>query len=132
MSSLALIAYVLVKMKPGTSREIVGSRRIRGVKMANSVFGRHDAVIVISAKDMEELSKTIYEVVEKHPDVLHTECLVSLPYEPDEKPSPPPQTYSVISFHCPSCHALNEQGSPFCQFCGFLFPRAPEKTSTAP
>ncbi len=131
MSNFSLIAYVMVKMKPGTSREIVGSRKVRGVKMANSVFGRFDAVLVISAKDLEDLSKTIYEVVEKHPDVIHTECMVALPYEP-EKPRPPQETYSVISFHCPSCHALNEQGSPFCQFCGFLFPRAPEKTSTVP
>jgi hypothetical protein len=108
-------------MKPGTSHEIVGSRKIPGVKMANSVFGRYDAVLVIAAKDMDELSATIYDVIEKHPGVEHTECLVSIPYPPEEKPRPPPERYSVMSFHCPSCHALNERGSVFCHFCGFLF-----------
>ena len=89
--------------------------------MANSVFGRYDAVLVISAKDMEELSKIIYDVVEKHPNVEHTECLVSMPFPPVEKPLPPPDRHTVISFHCPSCNALNEQGSVYCQFCGYLF-----------
>ncbi len=118
---MPVIAYVLLQMKPGTSHEIVSSRRIHGVKMVNSLFGRYDAVVVISAKDMEELSKTIYEVVEKHPNVEHTECLLALPYAPEERPQPPPETYTVISFQCPSCNALNEQGSAFCQFCGFTF-----------
>ncbi|MEM1767510.1 MAG: hypothetical protein QXD86_06175, partial [Candidatus Bathyarchaeia archaeon] len=54
-------AFVLVTMKPGTSEEIVRSRRIKGVKMANSVFGRYDAVIVIEANNLDELKKIIYE-----------------------------------------------------------------------
>lgn len=115
------MAYVLVRTKPGTSHEIISSRKIRGVKMANSVFGRYDAVLVISAKDMDELSETIYDVVEKHPNVEHTECLVSIPFPPEEKPRPPPERYTVISFHCPSCNNLNKQGSVFCYFCGFVF-----------
>ncbi len=47
--------------------------------MASSVFGRYDAVLVISAKDMDELSKTMYDVIEKHPNVEHSECLISIP-----------------------------------------------------
>jgi len=68
----------MVTMKPGTSEEIVRSRRIKGVKMANSVFGRFDAVVVIEAKSLEGLRKIIYEMVEQHPNVVHTETLVSL------------------------------------------------------
>lgn len=123
MNGLPVIAYVLVRTKPGTSREIIGSRKIRGVKMANSVFGRYDAVLVISAKDMEELSTTIYDVVEKHPEVEHTECLLALPYLPEQEPPSSPETYTVISFNCPSCNTLNERGSVFCQFCGYVFPK---------
>ena len=51
---MAVLAYVLVKMKPGTSKEIVGSRLIRGVLMAHSVLGRCDAVLVIKADDIEQ------------------------------------------------------------------------------
>ncbi len=118
---MPVVAYVLIQTKPGTSHEIIGSRKIRGVKMAHSVFGRYDAVVVISAKDTEELSRTIYDVVEKHPNVERTECLLSIPYPPEEKPAPRPESYTVISFHCPSCNALNEQGAAFCQFCGAVF-----------
>jgi DNA-binding Lrp family transcriptional regulator len=118
---MPIMAYVLVRTKPGTSHEILGSRKIRGVQMANSVFGRYDAVLVIAAKDMDELSRTIYDVVERHPNVEHTECLISIPYPPKEQPHPPPERHTVISFHCPSCNNLNEQGAAYCTFCGFRF-----------
>ena len=73
---------MLVTMKPGTSEEIVRSRRIKGVKMANSVLGRFDAVIVIEARGLEELKKIIYEMVEQHPNVIHTETLISIFHPP--------------------------------------------------
>ena len=69
---------MLLTTKPGTSQDIVASRRIRGVKMASSVFGRFDAVLVIEAKDLQELAKTIYEVIAAHPNVMHTETLISV------------------------------------------------------
>lgn len=74
---MSLRAFVLITAKPGTSRDIVGSRLIRGVKMANSVFGRFDAVLVIEAKNLREIARTIYEVVERNPNVVHTETLLS-------------------------------------------------------
>jgi len=78
----AIRAFVMVTMKPGTSEDIVRSRRIKGVKMANSVFGRFDAVVVVEAKNLEELRKIIYEMVEQHPNVVHTETLISLFHPP--------------------------------------------------
>jgi hypothetical protein len=116
-----------VQTKPGTSHEVLASRKIRGVTMASSVFGRYDAVLVITAENMDELSKTVYDVVEKHPNVEHTECLVSIPYPPEEEVRPPAETQSVSSFNCPSCNALNDQGSVFCRSCGFTF--KPKKRS---
>lgn len=74
----ALRAFVMVKVKPGTSEDIVRSRRMKGVKMANSVLGRFDAVVVIEADSLEELHKIIYKMVEQHPNVLHTETLISI------------------------------------------------------
>jgi DNA-binding Lrp family transcriptional regulator len=73
-----LRAFVMVTVKPGTSQDIVTSRRIKGVKMANSVLGRFDAVVVIEANDLEELRKIIYEMVEQQPNVVHTETLLSI------------------------------------------------------
>ncbi|MEM4462460.1 MAG: Lrp/AsnC ligand binding domain-containing protein [Candidatus Bathyarchaeia archaeon] len=71
-------AFVLITTSPGTSEDIVRSRRIKGVKLANSVFGRYDAVVVIEADSLEELKKIIYEVIEQHPNVIRTETLISL------------------------------------------------------
>ena len=81
----ALTAFVMIKVKPGTSEDIVRSRRIKGVKIASSVIGRFDAVVVIEAANLEELEKIIYEMIEQHPDVLHTETLISIfhPHVPD-------------------------------------------------
>jgi DNA-binding Lrp family transcriptional regulator len=78
----ALRAFVMVTVKPGTSEEIVKSRRIKGVKMANSVLGRFDAVVVVEASNLEELRKIIYEMVEQHPNVVHTETLISIFHPP--------------------------------------------------
>ena len=71
-------AFVLLIMQPGTSEEIVTSRRIKGVKMANSVLGRFDAIAVVEAESSEELTKIIYEMIEQHPNVVHTETLLSM------------------------------------------------------
>lgn len=122
---MPVVAYVLVSMKPGTSHDIVGYRKIRGVKISNSVLGRYDAVLVISAENMEELSKTIYAVVEKHPEVEHTECLLTIPYPQQEKPRAPAETFSVISFNCPICNTPNRRDRRSCDFCGYLFPKNP-------
>jgi len=78
----ALRAFVMVTVKPGTSEEIVKSRRIKGVKMANSVLGRFDAVVVVEAESLEELGRIIYEMVEQHPNVVHTETLISIFHPP--------------------------------------------------
>ena len=76
----ALRAFVMVTVKPGTSEEIVRSRRIKGVTMANSVLGSVDAVVVIEADSLEELKKITYEMIEQHPNVTHTETLISIFY----------------------------------------------------
>ncbi len=72
----------MVTVKPGTSEEIVASRKIKGVKMANSVLGRFDAVVVVEADSLEELRRITYEMVEQHPNVVHTETLISIFHPP--------------------------------------------------
>jgi DNA-binding Lrp family transcriptional regulator len=74
----AIRAFVMVTMKPGTSEEIIRSRRIKGIKIANSVLGRFDAVVVIEAESLQHLRKIIYEMVEQHPNVIHTETFISI------------------------------------------------------
>jgi DNA-binding Lrp family transcriptional regulator len=76
----------MVTMKPGTSEEIVRSRRIKGIKIANSVLGRFDAVVVIEAESLQDLRKIIYEMIEQHPNVVHTETYISIFYPPTITP----------------------------------------------
>lgn len=71
-------AFILVITEPGASEEIVKARTVRGVKIANSVFGRFDAVLMVEAKDTLELRKIVYEMLEKVPKIVHTETLITL------------------------------------------------------
>lgn len=40
-------------------------------------------MVVIEAKDLQELSRIIYEMVEKTPNVVHTETLLTMFYPPE-------------------------------------------------
>ncbi len=120
---MSVLAYILVNTVPGTSKEIVEARRVKDVKLANKVFGQYDAVLVVGAPNLQELSKRIYEVVEKLPHVVRTETLIAVPPRTGQKPEIRKTEIrpSLISFRCPNCNNLNEQGSTFCVFCGFTF-----------
>ena len=78
LRSKKIRAFVLVTMRPGTSEEIVQSRKIKGVKIANSVLGRFDAVAIIEADTSDQLAEIIYEMMEKNDNVIHTETLLSM------------------------------------------------------
>lgn len=82
MRRLKLKAYVLVTAKPGSSEEVVKairkSKEIKGVVAADSVYGRFDAVLVIEAQDSSTLAEIVYKVIEKQPNITHTETLLTL------------------------------------------------------
>ena len=75
-------AYILITTKPGTSEQVVKSikaaREVKGVVMADSVFGKYDAVVVIEAPDMEKISSVVYRIVENIPNIVHTETALTV------------------------------------------------------
>ncbi|MCX8176391.1 MAG: Lrp/AsnC ligand binding domain-containing protein [Candidatus Bathyarchaeota archaeon] len=75
-------AYILITTKPGTSEEVVSTiinaKNLKNVKLADSVYGRFDAVIVVEVESLDELAKLTYEIIEKIPNIIHTETLISL------------------------------------------------------
>jgi len=77
-----LRAYILITTKPGTSEEVVaaikGTKNLKGVKLIDSVYGRFDAVVVVEVENLEELTRLTYKIIEKLPNVTHTETLISL------------------------------------------------------
>jgi DNA-binding Lrp family transcriptional regulator len=73
-------AYVLIQTKPGTSEEVVKAikSRVKNVLHADSVYGRHDVIVVIEAPNLEKLNEVVYKVVEKDPNIVHTETSITL------------------------------------------------------
>ncbi len=75
-------AYVLLNTKPGTSEEVLknieAAGKVKGILLADSVYGRFDALVVLEADTLEDVSRIIYEVIERIPNIVHTETLVSL------------------------------------------------------
>jgi DNA-binding Lrp family transcriptional regulator len=75
-------AYVFLETKPGTSEQVLNNVRniseLKGVKQVDSVYGRFDAVILVEASDLNQLGDLVYRVIEKVPNVLHTETSIVL------------------------------------------------------
>lgn len=75
-------AYILITTKPGTSEEVVGAikatREVKGVVLADSVYGRFDAIVVIEAPDLQTISSIVYKVIEKIPNITHTETALTV------------------------------------------------------
>ncbi|MCP8307811.1 MAG: Lrp/AsnC ligand binding domain-containing protein [archaeon] len=74
-------AYILITAKPGTTEDIL--KIIKGLKginviLADSVYGRFDAIVVIEAPDLRALSEMVYKMIGGHTDITHTETLITL------------------------------------------------------
>lgn len=75
-------AYIFLNTKPGTSEEVLQHltklSKVAGVLQVDSVYGRFDAIIIVEAPDMEQLGEMVYKVIERVPNVTHTETSVVL------------------------------------------------------
>jgi DNA-binding Lrp family transcriptional regulator len=73
-------AYILLSTKPGTSLEVV--QRIREkvdqLIVADAIFGRYDAIIVLEAPALENINQVVYKIIEKDPSVIRTETSIVL------------------------------------------------------
>jgi DNA-binding Lrp family transcriptional regulator len=80
MKGTDMRAYILIETKPGTSEEVVKAikSRVKDVIHADSVYGRYDAIVVIEAPDLERINEIVYKVVEKDPNIVHTETSITL------------------------------------------------------
>ena len=73
-------AYIFINTKPGTSEEVVKriKSRVREVVQADSIYGRYDALIIIEAPKLESINEILYRVIEKDPNIIHTETALAL------------------------------------------------------
>jgi len=73
-------AYIFVKTKPATSLKVIDriKRRVKEVIQADAIYGRFDAVIIIEAPDLDSINEILYKVIEKDPNIIHTETSLVL------------------------------------------------------
>jgi DNA-binding Lrp family transcriptional regulator len=77
-------AYIFLETKPATSLQVIEriKKKVKEVVQADAIYGRYDAVILIEAPSMESINEILYKVIEKDPNIIHTETslvLESLP-----------------------------------------------------
>jgi DNA-binding Lrp family transcriptional regulator len=72
--------YVFINTKPGASEKVVKSikERVKEVVQADSIYGRFDAVAIIETPKLEKVNELLYKVIEKDPNIIHTETSLAL------------------------------------------------------
>lgn len=73
-------AYIFINTKPGTSEEVVKriKSHVKEVVQADSIYGRFDAILIIETANLESISKILYKIIEKDPNIIHTEISLVL------------------------------------------------------
>ncbi|MEM1606920.1 MAG: Lrp/AsnC ligand binding domain-containing protein [Candidatus Bathyarchaeia archaeon] len=73
-------AYIFVETRPGTSLEVVKriKSKVKEVVQADAIYGRFDAIIIVEAPNFEALHNLLYNVIERDPDIIHTETSLVL------------------------------------------------------
>ncbi|MGB9958961.1 MAG: Lrp/AsnC ligand binding domain-containing protein [Candidatus Bathyarchaeales archaeon] len=73
-------AYIFINTKPGTSEDVVKriKSKVKEVVQADSIYGRYDAIIIIEAPKLESINEILYRVIEKDPNIIHTETSLAL------------------------------------------------------
>jgi len=73
-------AYILLSTKPGTSLEVVQriKEKVKETVVADAIFGRYDAIVVLEAPALENINQVVYKIIEKDPNVIRTETSIVL------------------------------------------------------
>ncbi|MCD6593930.1 hypothetical protein DRO35_05000 [Candidatus Bathyarchaeota archaeon] len=76
-------AYIFIETKPGASEEVVKriKSKVKEVVQADSIYGRFDAIVIIEAPNLESINEILYKVIEKDPNIIHTETSLVLSAE---------------------------------------------------
>jgi DNA-binding Lrp family transcriptional regulator len=75
-----LRAYIFIRTKPGTSENVVKRirERVSETILADSIYGRFDAIVVVDAPSFDRLNEIVYRVIASDPDIIHTETSLTL------------------------------------------------------
>jgi len=72
--------YIFMNTKPGTSVDVVKRIKssVKEVTQADSIYGRFDAIAIIEVPNLESVNEILYKVIEKDPNIIHTETSLAL------------------------------------------------------
>ncbi len=73
-------AYIFIETKPATSLQVVAriKSKVKEVVQADAIYGTFDAIVIIEAPNLESINEIVYKVIEKDPNILHTETSLAL------------------------------------------------------
>jgi DNA-binding Lrp family transcriptional regulator len=73
-------AYIFIETKPATSLDVVERIKstVKEAVVAEAIYGRFDAIILIEAPNLESINEILYKVIEKDPNIIHTETSMVL------------------------------------------------------
>jgi DNA-binding Lrp family transcriptional regulator len=75
--------YVFIETKPATSLQVVEriKSKVKEVVQADTIYGKFDAILVIEAPNLESINEILYKVIEKDPNIIHTETSLVMSYK---------------------------------------------------
>lgn len=74
-----VIAYILVEMVAGHSRDLVDTLGGRGaVRVVDRVTGPYDLIVILEAPDINGISNIVADEIHSRPGVVRTTTCISL------------------------------------------------------
>jgi DNA-binding Lrp family transcriptional regulator len=52
--------------------------KVKETIIADAIFGRYDAIVVLEAPALEDINQVVYKIIEKDPNVIRTETSIVL------------------------------------------------------
>jgi DNA-binding Lrp family transcriptional regulator len=74
---MAQLAFIMMNVKVGTDREVVGQlRKLKGVKEVYEVYAVYDIVAIVEAATMAELNDLVNSEIRKIENVTSTNTII--------------------------------------------------------
>jgi len=75
---LSVLAFIMMNVKVGTDREVVGRlRMLKGVKEVYEVYAVYDVVALVEAATMAELNELVNSEIRKIENVTSTNTIIA-------------------------------------------------------
>ncbi len=74
---MAVLAYVLVTLNPGTEKDILKKiAYLKEVTRVSMMYGEYDAIIKVNAESLDQLNEFLTDKLRVLPDIFQTATLI--------------------------------------------------------